>query len=166
MRRNKANLLFGMTRFEFIIAACILLLAIYYFLNKTYQVWVVTERITFQQVINTLRSSLYYAMIKSREGSIKLPEHCVNPMDFVSTPPLNYLGVIEAPSRSSELDGHWYFDRQQCQLNYQWRFIRLADYFKQAPTITGFTVEITPTPGNTVFKKNFIIKEVTHSNYH
>jgi hypothetical protein len=133
-----------MSLLEFAITVCVILLLI---AAATYKAWIImaeAERVTVLQILNNIRLGLTLSVIKQETtgNAAQLSQTtCFNPMTFIPSPPSNYLGDLKTLPAAQSVLGSWYFDSDNCQLVYQWRFTYTLQNLRIHPDSSHFVVK-------------------------
>lgn len=111
----------GFTFFEFAIVALVLSALAVIFYDKLLFYQEQSEKAAMERTIDSIESALRmrHAQLFSmdRAGDVAILASS-NPIDWLITKPLNYIGIKEGPLPSDSPRGVWYFDPKRHQLIY------------------------------------------------
>ncbi|WP_148415467.1 hypothetical protein [Noviherbaspirillum massiliense] len=133
LRRGRKSREGGFSRFEFgvctILAGVLAAVFLHYLLRYQEQ----AEKIAMETTVINMRSGLrlriaeLMTLDRMNEAGTLLQE---NPVNWLETPPPNYLGEMADSTRADIPAGNWYFDTARRELVY---LPRLARYFEADP---------------------------------
>lgn len=121
----------GFTFLELALVVCVVAVLYAVSLQYSIRVLAMTERVTAEQVIISLRNGTEFQAMRHllSNPSVELPKlEYSNPIQFLARPPENYLGELNTFEQTTlKKDGVWYFDKAQRVLVYR---VRYSQYFE------------------------------------
>lgn len=160
MQTHSHNHQKGISLLEAITSICLILILIAIVSERILSMLAITEHVALNQMLINLKSTLEFETLTilatDKQKMLAEKKDCINPMEFFSIKPYNYVGSFAQADIETIPDQSWFFDQEHCQLVYKVKYVKAFPELDTDPPLIHFFVKVLYSVDTQTNKKRFV----------